>query len=71
MAKQIATLGSSTIFIRPQAPGENVDDDEWRRRKGLTMDEVDLIAAKPAIKAIAPLQWIPIDNVKYGTERAG
>ena len=70
MAKQIATLGSSTIFIRPQAPGENVDDDEWRRRKGLTMDEVDLIAAKPAIKAIAPLQWIPIDNVKYGTERA-
>ncbi len=40
MARQIATLGSSTIFIRPQAPGENIDDDEWRRRKGLTMDEV-------------------------------
>jgi putative ABC transport system permease protein len=70
MARQIATLGSSTIFIRPQAPGENLDDDEWRRRKGLTMDEVDLIAAKPAIKAIAPLQFIPIENVKYGTERA-
>ena len=32
MAKQIATLGSSTIFIRPQAPGENVDDDEWRKQ---------------------------------------
>ncbi|NTV54786.1 MAG: ABC transporter permease, partial [Syntrophaceae bacterium] len=30
MARQIATLGSSTIFIRPQAPGENLDDDEWR-----------------------------------------
>ena len=70
MAKQIATLGSSTIFIRPQAPGENIDDDEWRRRKGLTMDEVDLIAAKPAVKAIAPLQFIPIETVKYGTERA-
>jgi putative ABC transport system permease protein len=70
MAKQIATLGSSTIFIRPQAPGENVDDDEWRRRKGLTMDEVDLIAARPAVKAIAPLQFIPIENVKYGTEQA-
>jgi putative ABC transport system permease protein len=70
MARQIATLGSSTIFIRPQAPGENVDDDEWRRRKGLTMDEVELIAAKPAVRAIAPLQWIPIDNVKYGTEQA-
>jgi len=70
MARQIATLGSSTIFIRPQAPGENVDDDEWRRRKGLTMDEVAAIAAKPAVKAIAPLQFIPIENVKYGTERA-
>jgi putative ABC transport system permease protein len=70
MARQIATLGSSTIFIRPQAPGEHLDDDEWRRRKGLTMDEVDLIAAKPAVKAIAPLQFIPIENVKYGTERA-
>jgi putative ABC transport system permease protein len=70
MARQIATLGSSTFFIRPQAPGENVDDDEWRRRKGLTLDEVELIAAKPAVKAIAPLQWIPIENVKYGTEQA-
>ena len=70
MAKQIAVLGSSTIFIRPQAPGEHVDDDEWRRRKGLTMDEVEMIAAKPAVKAIAPLQFIPIENVKYGTERA-
>jgi len=70
MAKQIATLGSSTIFIRPQAPGENLDDDEWRRRKGLTMDEVEMIAAKPAVKAVAPIQFIPIENVKYGTERA-
>ena len=70
MARQIATLGSSTIFIRPQAPGENLDDDEWRRRKGLTMDEVEMIAAKPAVKAIAPLQFIPIENVKYGTDQA-
>jgi putative ABC transport system permease protein len=70
MAKQILTLGSTTIFIRPHGPGENVDDDEWRRRKGLTMDEVEAIAAKPAVKAIAPLQFIPIENMKYGTERA-
>jgi putative ABC transport system permease protein len=70
MARQIATLGSSTIFIRPQAPGENIDDDEWRRRKGLTMDEVAAIAERPAVRAIAPLQWIPTETVKYGTERA-
>ena len=36
--------GSSVVFIRPQAPGEHVDDDEWRRRKGLTLDEVEAIA---------------------------
>jgi len=70
MARQIATLGSSTIFIRPQAPGENIDDDEWRRRKGLTMDEVAMIARRSAVAEIAPLQWIPTENVKYGTERA-
>jgi len=70
MAKQIASIGSSTIFIRPSAPGENVDDDEWRRRKGLTLDEVEMIAAKPAVKSIAPLQFVPIENVKYGPERA-
>ena len=70
MARQIATLGSSTIFVRPQAPGENIDDDEWRRRKGLTMDEVAAIAERPAVHAIAPLQWITAETVKYGTERA-
>jgi len=70
MARQIASLGSSTIFIRPLAPGEKLDDDEWRRRKGLTMDEVEMIAAKPAVKAVTPIQFIPIENVKYGTERA-
>ncbi len=70
MAKQISTLGSSTIFIRPFSPGENVDDDEWRRRKGLTLDEVDAIAARPAVKAIVPMQMIPIETVKYGPERA-
>jgi putative ABC transport system permease protein len=36
----------------------------------LTMDEVEAIAARPAVKAIAPLQFIPIENMKYGTERA-
>jgi putative ABC transport system permease protein len=70
MARQIASLGSSTIFIRPQGPGENIDNDEWRRRKGLTMDEVAAIAERPAVRAISPMQWIPAETVKYGTERA-
>jgi putative ABC transport system permease protein len=29
-----------------------------------------MIAAKPAVKSIAPLQFVPIENVKYGPERA-
>ena len=70
MARQIASLGSSTFFIRPRAPGEPMDDEEWRRRKGLTVDEIEQIAARPAVQAIAPMQWIPIEVVKYGTERA-
>ena len=70
MAQQIASSARRRSSSVRRPPGENVDDDEWRRRKGLTMDEVDAIAAKPAVKAIAPLQWIPIENVKYGTERA-
>ena len=70
MARQIASFGSSTIFIQPSGPGEHLDDDEWRRRKGLTLDEVATIGEKPAIKAIAPMQFVPIETVKYGTERA-
>jgi putative ABC transport system permease protein len=70
MARQIASLGSSTIFIRPFTPGEQVDDDEWRRRKAITLDEVEAIAVKPAVKAIAPIQVTNVENVKYGTEKA-
>jgi len=70
MARQISSLGSSTIFIRPFTPGEHVDDDEWRRRKAITMDEVEAIAARSAVKAVAPLQIINAETVKYGTEKA-
>jgi putative ABC transport system permease protein len=70
MARQIASLGSTTIFIRPFSPGENVDDDEWRRRKAITLDEVEAIKAKPAVKAVAPIQLVAAENVKYGPEQA-
>jgi putative ABC transport system permease protein len=70
MARQIASLGSSTIFIRPFTPGERVDDDEWRKRKAITLDEVEAILAKPAVKAVAPLQIVNVENVKYGTDKA-
>jgi putative ABC transport system permease protein len=70
MARQIASLGSTTVFIRPFAPGENVDDEEWRRRKAVTLDEVEAIAAKPAVKAVAPIQLVAAESVKYGPAQA-
>ena len=70
MARQIATLGSSTVFIRPFRPGEHVTDEDFRKVKGVTLEEAKLIAARPAVKAIAPLQIIFAESIKYGTERA-
>src|SRR5207247_9635037 len=48
MASQILSLGSSVVFIRPFAPGEHPSEEAWRRRKGLSNHEVDLIAALPS-----------------------
>jgi putative ABC transport system permease protein len=70
MSRQIASLGSSTVFIRPFTPGERVDDDEWRRRKAITLDEVEAIAARSAVKAVVPLQIVNVETVKYGTDKA-
>jgi len=70
VAQSVAKLGSSTIFIRPFAPGERIDDEEWRRRKAITLDEVEAIAARPSVKAIAPIQVTNAETVKFGAERA-
>jgi putative ABC transport system permease protein len=70
MARQIATLGSSTIFIRPFRLGEHPSDEDIRKAKGVTLDEAALIAARPAVESIAPLQIIFAESVKYGPERA-
>jgi len=70
MASQIQSLGSSVIFIRPFTPGENVSDDEWRRRKGLTPVEVAAIGARPAVGEIAAMEFVPAEMVKYGNEKA-
>jgi putative ABC transport system permease protein len=70
MARQIASLGSSAVFIRPFKPGERRTDEEIRRAKGVTLEEVERIAARPAVKVIVPLQIVFADSVKYGTERA-
>jgi len=70
MASQIESLGSSVVFIRPFAPGEHVDGDLWRKRKGLTMPEVEAIARRPAVAAIAAIEPLAVDMIKYGNEKA-
>ena len=58
MATQIEGLGSvGRSSSGPSAPGENLTDEEWRRRKGLTDDEVEAIAERcPPVQAIAPME---------------
>jgi putative ABC transport system permease protein len=70
MAKQIESLGSAVVFVRPFTPGEgNISEEEWRRRKGLTMPEVEALEQRPAIKAVAPMELVPASLIKAGNER--
>jgi putative ABC transport system permease protein len=69
MARQLSALGSSTLFIRPFAPGENVSDEDFRRRKGLTESEVEAIRERSAVYAIAALEPLVVETVKYGREK--
>jgi putative ABC transport system permease protein len=69
MASQIENLGSSVVFIRPWAPGENPSPEEFRRRKGLTLAEIEAIAKKPSVRAITAMQMVPADLIKAGNVR--
>jgi putative ABC transport system permease protein len=69
MARQIEALGSSLILIRPAAPGENIPPEEWRKRKGLTKDEVEAIAKLPAVHQVAIMELPRVDLIKYGNQR--
>jgi putative ABC transport system permease protein len=71
MAAQIQGLGASVIFIRPSQPGENLSAEERRRRKGVTAREVKAIAERcPSVEAMAPMEPLFGNVVKYGNERA-
>lgn len=69
MAQQIESLGSSVLFVRPFGPGENLGREERRRRKGLTLTEVDALAKRPEVRAIAALEPLNVEVVKYGTQK--
>jgi len=69
MASQIEGLGSATIFIRPWQPGENISRTERRRRKGLSDDEVRALRALPSLTAVAPIELVRTDMIKYGRQQ--
>jgi putative ABC transport system permease protein len=69
MASQIEAIGSSTIFVRPFAPAENLTRAERRRRKGLTPEEIEAIAKLPTVRAVAALEMVRVDLIKYDRER--
>jgi hypothetical protein len=56
--------------FRPFAPGENVPQEEARKRKSLTMPEIEAIAERPAVKAITAMEFVPVEAVKYGNQHA-
>jgi putative ABC transport system permease protein len=66
MAAQIQSMGSSVILIKQRAPGENVSREERRRRRALSLDEVEAISRRcPAVAAVAPLEWLLGTSIKY------
>jgi putative ABC transport system permease protein len=69
MARQIQSMGSAVVFVRPWGPGENLGPEEWRRRRGLTPPEVELIKERPAVKHIAAFEIISTSMVKAGSEK--
>ncbi|HEY7653005.1 MAG TPA: ABC transporter permease [Methylomirabilota bacterium] len=69
MARQIENLGSSVLLIRPFQPGENLSEEEWRRRKGLTTAEVEAVAELPLVRAISPMELVRAELIKHGNQR--
>ncbi len=69
MARQILSLGSSVVFIRPFMPGENLSEEEWRRRKGLTRFEIEAISTRPAVGMITAMEPLAAETIKYGNAR--
>jgi putative ABC transport system permease protein len=69
MASQIEGLGSSVIFVRPRGPGENVSQEEMRRRKGLSEREVEAITRCPSVGAVSPFEFVQWETIKYGNAK--
>jgi putative ABC transport system permease protein len=66
----VGSLGSAVIFVRPGVPGKRLSPEQFRRRKLLSRNEIKAILEKcPAVRALAPLEFIPANVVKYHSEK--
>ena len=69
MASQIQGLGASVVFIRAFVPGQHVSSEQRRRRKWLSMDEIQAIRQRcPLVKAIVPMEMVTAGVIKNGRE---
>jgi putative ABC transport system permease protein len=69
MARQIESLGASVVFVRPQAPGENVPPEEMRKRKALNKDEVEAIRKLPLVGEMSSMELVRAELIKAGNQR--
>src|SRR5574341_1554856 len=70
MASQIEGFGASVIFVRPRQPGENLSEEEARRRRGISQREVHAIQERcSACKFVSPMEPLWVNVIKYGNER--
>lgn len=69
MARQIESLGTAILFVRPFGPTESLTPEEARRRKGLTEAEVAAMRQLPAVAAVAPFEVLMVESVKHGSQR--
>jgi putative ABC transport system permease protein len=70
MASQIEGFGTAVIFVRPFGPGENLSQEQRRRRKGLSETEVEALTTRcQSCAAVAPLELPNVQTIKYGREK--
>ena len=70
MATQIQNLGSAVVFVRPWGPGENLTNEERRRRRGLSETEIKAILEHcPSVRELSPMEVLVYDTIKTGNAR--
>jgi len=69
--QQIQSLGSNTIMVQKAAMGfGRLDIEEVSKRKDLTLEDAEAIAALPAVKMVSPIKARQLGSVTYRGRKA-